>query len=60
MKKTFLLIVAVVLSPALARAETPVAAKPLPKAAATVVPFELLPSGHMTVMVKVTARGRTS
>jgi len=39
------------LIPALARAEVLVQAKPI------VVPFELLPSGHMTVMVKVNGKG---
>src|SRR5271166_4474794 len=37
--------------PALVRADV------APKAKAVVVPFELLPSGHMTVMVKVNGKG---
>src|SRR5437868_10344714 len=38
------------------RAEEP-RAKPLDDTKAVVVPFETLPSGHMTVMVKVNGKG---
>src|SRR5947208_12588983 len=53
--KQLLLILALVVVPVL-RADEP-KAKPVEDAKPIVVPFELLPSGHMAVMVKVNGKG---
>jgi hypothetical protein len=55
MKKYLLLSLMLVLVPAL-RADEP-KAKPAEAAKPIVVPFELTPTGHMTVMVKVNGKG---
>src|ERR1043166_4107067 len=55
MNKHMLFALLLFLVPAL-QAEEP-RAKPVEAAKAVVVPFETLPSGHMTVMVKVNGKG---
>src|SRR5207244_3719890 len=58
MKKTLLVLAALFLglTPAI-KADPPPVAKPLDKSKAVVVPFEVLPSGHITVQVKVNGKG---
>src|SRR5947208_16822226 len=58
MKKTLLVLAALFLglTPAV-KADPPPVAKPLDRSKAVVVPFEVLPSGHITVQVKVNGKG---